>query len=180
MKKFAAMMLALCLCVCASGAMAFSLTGLETESVNREWETNLFFQRMTALTGIETSAKAQYTQKDYDKVLDGLLKGEVSTDALFKANLSRAQEIALMDSGALIDLAPYIEECMPNLSALLAEKPEWREVITLEDGRIASLPLINRAERQICVWINQAWLNKKHFGREERGVLLLCLFLPSG
>ena len=160
MKKFAAMILALCLCVGASGAMAFSLTGLETEAVNREWETNLFFQRMTALTGIETSAKAQYTQKDYDKLLDGMLKGEVNTDALFKANLSRAQEIALLDSGALIDLAPYIEECMPNLSALLKEKPEWREVIALEDGRIASLPLINRAERQICVWINQAWLEK--------------------
>ena len=31
---------------------------------------------------------------------------------------------------------------MPNLSALLDAHPEWRDVIALEDGRIASLPMI--------------------------------------
>ena len=160
MKKFAAMILALCLCFGAAGAMAFSLTGLETESVMREWETNLFFQRMTKMTGIETTPKAVYSQKDYDKLLASLEKGEVTTDALFKAKLSRAQEIALLDCGALIDLAPYIEANMPNLSALLEANPVWRDVITLEDGRIASLPLINEAERQVCVWINKTWLDK--------------------
>jgi len=160
MKKLAAMILALCLCFGAAGAMAFSLTGLETETVVREWETNLFFKRMTQLTGVETTPSAVYSQKDYDKLLASLEKGDVTTDALFKANLSRAQEIALLDCGALIDLAPYIEANMPNLSALLNANPVWRDVITLEDGRIASLPLINETERQVCVWINKAWLDK--------------------
>ena len=86
-------------------------------------------------------------------------KGDVQTDVLFKANLSRAQEIALLDSGAIIDLAPMIETYMPNLSALLERHPEWREVITLEDGRIASLPLLNEHERQVMLWINRAWLD---------------------
>ena len=159
MKKYAAMMLALCLMMIASGALAFSITGLETESVSREWETNFFFKRMTELTGIETSAAATYTEKDYAKFLGGMEKGEVTVDALFKANLTREQEIALLDCGAIVDLTPYIEENMPNLSALLNENPEWRGVITLKDGRIPSLPLINEAERQICVWINKAWLD---------------------
>lgn len=160
MKKLAVLLLVMSLCLSAAGALAFSITGLETETVSREWETNLFFKRMTALTGIETSASAEYTQEDYAKVLANMEKGEFAADVLFKANLTREQEIAMLKSGALIDLAPYIEENMPNLSALLEANPEWRDVITLEDGRIASLPLINEAERQICVWINKTWLDQ--------------------
>ena len=159
MKRLAAVILVMILCFAALQAQAFSLTGMETESVNREWETNLFFKRMTNLTGIETSAAAEYDQKEYAKLIENMLKGLVTTDVLFKANLTREQEIALLDSGALIDLAPMIGENMPNLSALLAQHPQWLDVIALEDGRIASLPQINEGERLICVWINRAWLD---------------------
>jgi len=160
MKKFAAIVLATLLSLGAASALAFSMTGLETETVSREWETNLFFKRMNELTGIETSAAAVYDAKDYQKLLAAMEKGEVTADVLFKANLSRAQEIALLDSGAIIDLAPYIEENMPNLSALLESDPGFMETISLGDGRIASLPQINLQERLICVWINKAWLDK--------------------
>lgn len=160
MKRVATAVLMLALCLAAVQAQAFSLTGLETESVMREWETNLFFKRMTERTGVETSAKAVYEQKDLDKLLANMSKGEITVDALFKANLTRTQEIELLDSGALIDLAPLIEENMPNLSALLAAHPDWRESISLSDGRIASLPQINEGEKMICLWINQAWLDK--------------------
>ena len=33
-------------------------------------------------------------------------------------------------------------------------------MITLEDGRIASLPLLNEHERQVMLWINRAWLDQ--------------------
>lgn len=157
MKRIAAALCAL-LCLLAPGALALEITGLETETVTREWETSLFFTRMEELTGIAVQARAVYEQEDYDKLLAGMEKGNVTTDALFKAALTREQEIRLIDAGAIIDLAPLIEENMPNLSALLEEHPQWREVIELEDGRIASLPLINRSERQVIVWINRAWL----------------------
>lgn len=85
--------------------------------------------------------------------------GRHSGDVLFKANLTRAQEQALLNGGALIDLAPLIEANMPNLSALLAAHPDWKAAICLEDGRIASLPLLNTMERQVCVWINAKWLS---------------------
>ena len=159
MKRLAAVIVMLIICFAALQAQAFSLTGLETETVNREWETNRFFARMTKLTGIETKAAAVYEQKEYDKLLSDMQKGEIKTDVLFKANLTREQEIALLDSGALVDLAPMIGENMPNLSALLEKNPQWLETIALEDGRIASLPQINEAERLICVWINKAWLD---------------------
>jgi len=159
MKKYAVIALVMSLCLCAACAQAFSLTGFETESVSREWESNLFFSRMTELTGIQTQASAEYDEKEYNALLQGMEKGDVPVDALFKANLTRTQEISLIESGALIDLAPLLEENMPNLCALLAENPEWLDVITLEDGRIASLPLINEGERQICIWINRTWLD---------------------
>ena len=88
-----------------------------------------------------------------------MAQGIIPADVLFKANLSRAQEQTLLESDALIDLAPLIEANMPNLSALLAAHPDWRAAITLDDGRIASLPLLNTTERQVCVWINAKWLS---------------------
>lgn len=158
MKKTAALFIAVWLLLCGSAAQALEMTGLETETVTREWESSLFFARMEALTGVQVSAHAISDEKDYQKLLSDMLEGEVTTDVLFKAALTRDQERDLLDAGALVDLAPLIDANMPNLSALLEAHPQWRETIALEDGRIASLPLLNERERQVCVWINAAWL----------------------
>jgi len=160
MKKTAAILLAMALCLCAIGAQALTVTGLETETVTRDWSENKFFARMEELTGVAVQAQGVTDAEQYAQMLADMERGEVETDVLFKANLTRAQEIALADSGALIDLAPMIDEHMPNLSALLAEHPQWKETIALDDGRIVSLPLFNARERQVMVWINKAWLDK--------------------
>ena len=159
-KKFAAIMLFAALCLMAMGAQALTMTGLETETLERAWAQNQFFARMEALTGVAVEPAGIADAKEYAALLEKMMQGEVNTDVLFKADLTRAQEIALLDSGAIIDLSALIDAHMPNLSALLAEHPEWREVIALEDGRIASLPLINEKERQAALWINKAWLDK--------------------
>lgn len=158
MKRWMLAAATLLLCLSAAAAQAMTITGLETESVTREWENSAFFPRMQALTGVEMLPHGVDDEKAYSAAIDGMLRGELPADVLFKAALTREQEIALLDSGAIIDLAPLIEENMPNLSALLAAHPEWRQTITLEDGRIASLPQLNETERQVCVWINRAWL----------------------
>ncbi len=160
MKKTAILLLTLLLALAAAGAQAFTLTGLEDEMVDRDWGKSKFFPRMEALTGVAVTPQGISDEKQYADLLGAMEKGEVTTEALFKANLTRAQEIALLDAGAIIDLAPLIEENMPNLSALLAQHPQWRETIALEDGRIASLPLLNEKERQAVMWINAAWLEK--------------------
>ncbi len=159
-KRRIAMLLLLVLCLSAACAQAFEMTGLETEEVERVWAENKFFARMQALTGIAVEPTGVAEKKEYDQMLDQMMQGSVQTDVLFKANLTRAQERALLHSGAIIDLAPMIDAHMPNLSALLAAHPEWRDVITLEDGRIASLPMINEKERQAVLWINRTWLDK--------------------
>ena len=159
MKKLAAFALAASFCLPACAAGAATLTGLETESVERSWEDSLFFSRMEALTGVHMDAHGVTDEKEYAALLSEMAQGSISTDVLFKASLTRAQEQSLLDSGALIDLAPLIEENMPNLSALLAAHSDWKQAIALEDGRIASLPLLNTTERQVCVWLNTKWLD---------------------
>ena len=159
-KKLTAALLFVMLCLMALGAQALTMMGLETETMERVWEKNLFFARMQALTGIEVQPQGIAKEEEYTALINKMVEGDVQTDVLFKANLTRGQERELLRSGAIIDLSALIDEHMPNLSALLAEHPEWRDVITLEDGSIASLPLINAKERQAALWINQAWLNK--------------------
>lgn len=158
MKKTAALVLMMTFCLLAQAALALDVTGLEKNGA--DWSQNAFFARMEQLTGVAVSAQGVTDEAQYAALLDAMAQGEVNTDALFKANLTRAQETELLDSGALIDLAPLIDENMPNLSALLNAHPEWREIITLEDGRIASLPLINEKERQVIAWINRDWLDE--------------------
>ena len=159
MKRTIALLAALMLVMAASAASALTVTGYDADTSGRVWETSKFFARMEELTGVAAQAHAVTEQKEYDKLIAGMAQGSIPADVLFKAELSRSKERELLDAGAIIDLAPMIEENMPNLSALLAAHPEWREIIALEDGRIASLPLINEAERQVMVWINRAWLN---------------------
>ena len=117
----------------------------ETETVGRSWADSLFFPRMEALTGIHMDASGVTDEKAYAELLSGMAQGNIPADVLFKASLTREQEQSLLDCGALIDLAPLIEENMPNLSALLSAHPDWKQVISLKDGRIASLPLLNTA-----------------------------------
>lgn len=158
MKKLAAFVLAASFCLSACPAGAATLTGLETDNVGRSWADNLFFSRMESLTGVHMDATGVTDAKAYAELLSGMAQGSIPADVLFKANLTREQEQSLLDCGALIDLAPLIEENMPHLSALLAAHPDWKQVISLEDGRIASLPLFNTSERQVCVWLNTKWL----------------------
>ena len=159
MKKTTAVLMVMLLCLVSACAYALEVTGLETDVVDRVWEKNAFFARMQALTGVEVSAHGVNDREAYASLLAALEKGEGTAEVLFKAGLTREQEYALMESGALIDLAPLIDAHMPNLSALLDANPDWRKVITLEDGRIPSLPQINPVERQACMWINEAWLS---------------------
>ena len=160
MKKTAAIALMLALCLLAAAAQALSVTGFESDIVERNWEKNAFFSRMQELTGIAVSPAGIAEESEYSDLLNRMLKGDVQTDVLFKADLTREQEKKLLDGGAIIDLSALIDAHMPNLSALLAENPQWREIISLDDGRIVSLPLINPRERQVMLWINRAWLEQ--------------------
>ena len=141
----------------------YVMAGYDTENTYRDWNKNLFFQRMEEKTGVRFTYR-QYTKaEEWARAKQLMQAGDADLpDVLFKAQLSPAECMTLLNRGVLIDLAPYLAECCPNLNAVLQAHPDYLAAITLPDGRIAALPSISEQPMQNCVWLNQDWLNTLH------------------
>lgn len=155
-KRFLCLFLALML-PCAALA-DYVMAGYEPENIYRDWSQNLFMQRMQEKTGVTFTYQqygdyAAWTQAKAAMTADGNLP-----DVLFKAELTPAECIDMLDRGVLVDLKPYLESCCPNLMAVLNENPEYLSAITLPDGRIAALPYISEQLLQNVVWLNKDWM----------------------
>lgn len=177
-KRLFCLLLALGLCL-GAGAMAeekssYVMAGFD-DTQYRDWASNLFFQRMEEKTGISFTFQ-QYDDLDkWTAAKAAMQAGEEMPDVLFKAALSSAECMELLDRGVLIDLAPYLESCCPNLWALLQVHPEYLEAITLPDGRIAALPYINPTPTQNYLWINQKWLKNLGLSMPQNAQELVCV-----
>lgn len=169
LKKHLCALLALCVCCLGLGAPALAeeasgatltMMGLDEDSSGRMWESNLFFTRMAEQTGVSFTFEQYSTASDYQKEVQKLSSRSEDKlpDVLFKAALDEQTQRRYAADGTLIDLAPLLETYAPNLFALLEANPEWRKQITLPDGKIVALPLINPMEHQVGIWINQSWL----------------------
>ncbi|MBQ9300663.1 MAG: extracellular solute-binding protein, partial [Clostridia bacterium] len=158
LKKIICIVLTLML-PCAALA-EYTMAGYDDSSTYRDWKTNGFFRRMEEKTGVQFTYR-QYTKaSDWTKAKAEMQAGSADLpDVLFKADLTAAECMSLLERGVLVDLKPYLEEYCPNLSALLAENPEYRQAITLPDGSIAALPAISQQPVENCVWLNRAWLD---------------------
>lgn len=143
----------------AESGKTYSMMGLETEDSTRVWEDNQFFKRMEAATGITFTFREYTNAADYQRAKDEAFAGGELPDVFFKAQLTPEEEMRYVQSGQLVDLAPYLEEAAPNLYAILEARPDWRAIVTQPDGAIASLPILSGAERQCCIWINRSWLD---------------------
>ena len=73
LKKTLSLSLALSLLAGAAGAT--TLTGLETETVERNWESSLFFPRMEALTGVSMDAHAVSDEAQYANLIAAMRRG---------------------------------------------------------------------------------------------------------
>ncbi len=142
-------------------AERMEMMGLEDPAINRDWAQNRFFVRMAERTGLEFAFRQHTDEAGYRQALSRLGEaGQPLPDVLFKAALSPAEAMVLLEKGVLIDLAPYLEDHAPHLSALLSKDPALRQGITLPDGRIAALPFIETAPAQNVLWINKTWLDQ--------------------
>lgn len=162
MRKAIACLLALMLLMsCAAAEGTYTMAGFDGDGSEHDWTTNLFFQRMEEKTGLHFTFQ-QVT--DYDTWLStkaAYLSGEAEMpDVLFKASLNTQEIQEWLAAGKIIDLKPYLEQYAPNLSALLAEHPEWEKAITLPTGEIPALPYINQLQNNNAMWINQQWLTQ--------------------
>ena len=140
---------------------AFTMAGFDGEDSTHNWETNLFFERMQARTGISFTFQQYNKSAEWKKAKAAMFAdGADMPDVLFKAALTTDELIAFTDSGKLIDLAPLLPEHAPNLWALLQQNPDWLKAITLPSGKIGALPGIQTSAPQNPIWINHSWLEK--------------------
>ncbi|MBQ6233222.1 MAG: extracellular solute-binding protein [Clostridia bacterium] len=156
------MLLAACTPALAETAQAdFVIAGFDGQDTQRSWANNAFFAGMASRTGVTLAYQQYATAAEWQAAKADMLKsGTQLPDALFKASLSREEERNLLDAGVLIDLKPLLEAHCPNLWQILTEHPEVAAGISLADGQIVSLPYINFAATQNCMWINRKWLDQ--------------------
>lgn len=138
---------------------AYVMAGFDDTSM-RTWDTSHFFAQMQEWTGLSFSFRQYTDEKAWKDEKASWTAQSDLPDVLFKAALTPAESMELLQRGVLIDLKPYLAEYAPNLWAILQERPEVLEAITLPDGRIAALPYISSVPVQNYVWINRQWLDQ--------------------
>lgn len=157
-KRFICLLLALTL-PCTALA-EYTMAGYDPENTYRDWNTNMFFQRMEEMTGVDFIYQQYTTEEAWAQAKNQMTAGDENLpDVFFKAELSHAETLDLLDRGVLVDLKPYLTQYCPNLTAILDENPEYWDAITLPDGRIGALPFISEQPLQNAVWLNQSWLD---------------------
>ena len=167
MKKIFGMVLALVLLAGCLGAFAegqkapdFILEGFDGENSNRNWETNLFFERMEEQTGISFQFREYRNYTSWSERKKAIGKHEDLPDVLFKAELNMEEVRDLYEAGILIDLKPYLEEYAPDVWKLFQDNPEDLAAVTMPDGAIPALPTFNSLQNNDAMWINSAWLKR--------------------
>ena len=164
MRKLLSMLLSLMLLTAAIPASAeeiYTIAGYDHQDTGHVWTENLFFQRMEKITGVMLDYQQYTTEASWDAAKAQMLEGTLALpDALFKADLTTQETMALYEAGKIIDLKPYLAEHAPNLWALLESNPEWMEAVTLPGGAIAALPAIDELQFNNAMWINATWLSR--------------------
>ena len=144
-----------------SAPVSFVMAGYDGRDTQRDWANNAFFTEMTNRTGVSFTFQQAPTAEAWRQAKADMAKPNAQLpDVLFKAALSRGEEQALYDAGALLDLRPLLEENAPHLWQILAGRPDILEQISLPGGQIVSLPYLTSAGTQNCMWINQKWLTQ--------------------
>ena len=156
------LMLAGCCGAAADGQKApdFILEGFDGENSTRDWETNLFFERMTEKTGITFQFREYTNYTKWQERKTAIQAKEDLPDVLFKAELNAGEIRDLYEAGILTDLKPYLAEYAPDLWKLLQENPEYMAAISMPDGAIPALPAFNELQNNDAMWINTAWLKR--------------------
>ena len=138
----------------------FIMEGFDGEDSNRDWEYNLFFERMTEKTGITFQFREYTNATRWKERKNAIGQGEDLPDVLFKAELKSGEIRDLYNAGILIDLKPYLAEYAPDLWAILQENPDILSAISMPDGAIPALPAINTLQNNDAMWINSTWLKR--------------------
>lgn len=166
LKRFLCLLTALLLLPAACFAQEFVMAGFDGQESAKDWASNDFFTRMQERTGVGFTFQEYNDAAKWQAAKDAMFaEGGQLPDVLFKAALTSDELIRYTDSGQLIDLLPLLPENAPNLWALLQENPDWLSAITLPNGKVGALPMIQTLPTQNAMWINQKWLEDLHLDK---------------
>lgn len=127
----------------------------------------LIWQRYQEKTNVEIEWN-NYTNDQYETSRNLAISAGDLPDAIFDAAMSDYDLLTNGANGVIVPLEDYITpEIMPNLYKILEENPQYRSIITSQDGHIYSFPWIEelgsgKEAIQVidCIpWINQEWLD---------------------
>ena len=115
------------------------------EAVQRpDFETNWFTQQAEVLTGIDFVLE-EYTSADAATVLNMMFASGDLPDIVCGPSFSKSQINEYADAGLILDLAPYLEEYAPNISAIFDKYSyvNLRKLVQSPDGGIYSVPQVS-------------------------------------
>ena len=166
LKRFLCLLTVLLLLPAACLAQEFVMAGFDGQDSAKDWAANDFFVRMQERTGVGFTFQEYNDAAKWQAAKDAMFaEGGSLPDVLFKAALTSDELVHYTDSGQLIDLLPLLPENAPNLWALLQENPDWLAAITLPNGKVGALPMIQTLSTQNTMWINQTWLDELHLDK---------------
>ena len=84
----------------ASAETTFAMAGFDGENSTHDWNTNRFFTRMEARTGVSFTFQQYTSRKEWQAAKDAMFApGGPLPDVLFKAALSTPEMIRYSESG---------------------------------------------------------------------------------
>ena len=135
-----------------------TLAGFDEASSGHDWNNNRFFLAMEERTGQHFKYQQFTEAAEYTQWKAGLTTDSDLPSVLFKAALTDEETLRLYEAGVLINLKPLLAENAPNLWSMLQSDPLLMQAVTLPDGAIAALPMIDPMPSNNLLWINQRWL----------------------
>ena len=138
-------------------------TGTEEEPNNRT-----IFKRLEDETNVHVEWTAISSDQWGDKIALNMANVNTLTDFVFNAVFGDNDLLRYADQGVIIPVEDYIDEYMPNLSAVFEKCPEYRTMCEDEDGHIWALPWIEQLGSEKTAiqtvgnnmtFINQKWLD---------------------
>lgn len=127
----------------------------------------LIYKRLEEKSGVHIDF-TNYTNDSFVEKRNLAVASGDLPDAIIDAAYSDYDLLTLGKDGTIIALEELIEKYMPNLQKVLAAAPEYKSMMTAQDGHIYAFPWIEElgsGKESIhsvngMPWINVEWLNK--------------------
>lgn len=139
--------------------ITLTVMGNTNSVMPEDWNDLLLFKELEKKSNIHLNFKTVGNGYENQKNL-AFASGELP-DFFYKGLISANDELTYGEAGVLVDLVPYLKYA-PNIQKAFDEVEGARAGVTMDSGKIVSLPEINEVQRDraIKMWINGEWLNK--------------------